>query len=631
MRELTRPAVDEVLKDLSTAVGADAGCALYVDEGDGVLQLAASAGHDAGQPLAVWQRLRAKGRGGVPRTLVLTLPTDTPSVLVLGRRNGTDFTQQDLTLARLYMRQLVDSAHHAPNRDRRGGWTQQLETIQRIAARLTRLTSVDEVAAAICTETRQVIHFDEAHVLVNSGRDAGLSVVATAGNGSASGPVAALPRTGAAGQALNRAAFAGSPVIVAELVDAGPGREGPYSMLVVPLHFENRVSGAICLLAGGSNRFDDDDLRLLQILSEQSAVAIENARLLAGRDQLVHELAALLDVSEAAGRAKDEADLARILADRMRRAARTDAVLISRWDEGSMTLHELWRDGIQGEQPPADLTSSPIRRAVLRDGRTASIDADALEHSAEQAQLGEMGGQTLILVPLTAGGRTIGIVELIAMTEPRVLDPAELQTVEAMATLGATGLEKVRLLEQLRSAADMDLVTGVHNHRYLQERLRQEVARSARSHSPFGVLMLDLDNFKPVNDRHGHSDGDRVLHNIGAAINDHVRTSDVVARYGGDEFVVLMPDTPAEHAELVAQRVVAGVLQGRHVMSDASEVSVGISAGLAVYPADGRTSATLLQAADAAMYSAKRSGGKHVGRSGPIAIPVEAVPAPVAG
>jgi diguanylate cyclase (GGDEF)-like protein len=122
-----------------------------------------------------------------------------------------------------------------------------------------------------------------------------------------------------------------------------------------------------------------------------------------------------------------------------------------------------------------------------------------------------------------------------------------------------------------------------------------------------------------------------VLHNIGAAIKDHVRTSDVVARYGGDEFVVLMPDTPPDHAELVAQRVVEGVLQGRHVMTDGSEESVGISAGLAVYPQDGRTSATLLHAADAAMYAAKRSGGRQVERSGPVAVSIEVAPAAVSG
>jgi len=127
--------------------------------------------------------------------------------------------------------------------------------------------------------------------------------------------------------------------------------------------------------------------------------------------------------------------------------------------------------------------------------------------------------------------------------------------------------------------------------------------------------MMDLDKFKPINDRHGHADGDRVLHNIGATIKAELRSHDIVARYGGDEFVVLMPDTSAEHAELVARRVVSGILQGRHELSDGSHVSVGVSAGLAIYPADGRTSAQLLQAADAAMYGAKRSGGRQIERS----------------
>ena len=96
-----------------------------------------------------------------------------------------------------------------------------------------------------------------------------------------------------------------------------------------------------------------------------------------------------------------------------------------------------------------------------------------------------------------------------------------------------------------------------------------------------------------------------------------LRASDVVARYGGDEFVVVMPDTSAEQAQLVAQRVVNAVLERRHELSDGSQVTVGISAGLALYPEDGRTTAQLLATADAAMYEAKRGGGRGLERSGP--------------
>jgi diguanylate cyclase (GGDEF)-like protein len=392
--------------------------------------------------------------------------------------------------------------------------------------------------------------------------------------------------------------------------------------------FENLTVLQNLDIAAGAGRPARTLLRRRRGVPEAVAEALAAIRTVS--KQSLHELGALLDVSEAAGRAADEVDLAAVLAEQMRRATRTDAVIVSRWEDGTTVLRRLWSDGVPGGKIPMDVADSPLRRNVLRHGRPAVVHVDTTDPLPEAALLRAMGGQTLVSVPLHAGGRTIGIVDLISIAERRVLDPSVMQTVETMASLGGTGLEKVGLLEQLRKAADMDLVTGVHNHRYLQERLRQEVARSARSHSPFAVLMLDLDKFKPVNDSHGHADGDRVLRNIGAAINAQVRTSDVVARYGGDEFVVLMPDTPPDQAEIVARRVVAGVLDGRHTMTDGAEVSVGISAGLAIYPSDGRTSAQLLQVADAQMYAAKRSGGQQVERSTALPIAVEVEPAPVA-
>jgi len=174
-------------------------------------------------------------------------------------------------------------------------------------------------------------------------------------------------------------------------------------------------------------------------------------------------------------------------------------------------------------------------------------------------------------------------------------------------------LENVRLVDELRRAADVDQVTGVNNHRYLQERLQQETARSARTDAPFSLLMIDLDDFKSVNDRYGHGDGDRVLAAISNELRLAVRESDIVARCGGDEFVVLMADTDARQARAVARRVIEGVQGHRHQMSDGSGVQVGASAGLAIYPTDGRTPAELLAAADAAMYVAKRNGGSSLG------------------
>ncbi len=277
-------------------------------------------------------------------------------------------------------------------------------------------------------------------------------------------------------------------MLASDLPDLGPGREGACSLLAVPLHYESRVSGVICLVARGANHFDDDDLRLLQILSDQAAVAIENARLMAGRDQLVHELGALLEMSQAASTASDETDLARRLAGWMRKATGAEAAIVSRWDDDSTVLRELWREGVSGPQTQIDVADSPARRGVLREGRPVADPRrrrrpDKLargpatpRHRREVAALPAIERRRPDDRESSSSSRSL---RRQCWTRPRC------RRLEAIASLAATGLEKVRLLDQLRSAADMDLVTGVHNHRYLQERLRQEVARSARSHSPF--------------------------------------------------------------------------------------------------------------------------------------------------
>jgi diguanylate cyclase (GGDEF)-like protein len=229
-----------------------------------------------------------------------------------------------------------------------------------------------------------------------------------------------------------------------------------------------------------------------------------------------------------------------------------------------------------------------------------------LERS-ELARLDELGAALALLMPLSTAGRVVGLVELVSDRSDHRFHAGEMAWLRTMTNQAAAALENVRLVQQLRDAAETDSVTGVYSHRHLQDRLRQETTRASRAGTSLSVLMVDLDEFKGVNDEHGHQAGDRVLRAIAAALRGAVRGGDLVARYGGDEFVVLMPDTDATAAAVVAERAQGAVAALAHPMADGSEVHVACSIGLATYPTDGKSGRELLRRADAAMYAEKRS------------------------
>jgi diguanylate cyclase (GGDEF)-like protein len=155
--------------------------------------------------------------------------------------------------------------------------------------------------------------------------------------------------------------------------------------------------------------------------------------------------------------------------------------------------------------------------------------------------------------------------------------------------------------ESYRGAAMSDHLTGLANRRALSERIRYEVARHARQEHSFAVLALDLDGFKPVNDRFGHDAGDELLREVADALRSAVREQDTVARLGGDEFCVLAPETGRAGSEQLADRVSTAL---RSVTTGVSGLSASI--GVAVFPEDGRNATAVLTAADARQVDAKR-------------------------
>jgi two-component system cell cycle response regulator len=192
----------------------------------------------------------------------------------------------------------------------------------------------------------------------------------------------------------------------------------------------------------------------------------------------------------------------------------------------------------------------------------------------------------------------------------RPCDPAELLArVRALLRTKQTHDRIRKLQATLEQMVVNDPLTGLHNRRYLMDRLLQEMQRSDRHGELLAFAMLDLDSFRPINDQYGHILGDKVLRAVGNAIAKSIRVSDIAARYGGDEFGVILPQTPPEGAMRVCERLLRNISELILQDENGKSCRVTASLGLAYYPADDvETPEDLVHSADGALYGAKRSG-----------------------
>jgi diguanylate cyclase (GGDEF)-like protein len=192
-----------------------------------------------------------------------------------------------------------------------------------------------------------------------------------------------------------------------------------------------------------------------------------------------------------------------------------------------------------------------------------------------------------------------------------------------MANEASMALENARLYEEARTLADRDPLTGFYNHRYLHERLGEEVVRAQRSRRPLSLLMLDLDDFKLVNDTFGHLFGDRVLVWVAERIRSTLRVTDLPARYGGDEFAVILPETDPDAARRTADRILETFRDQPFETEGRGPVPIGVSIGIASHPMSGRTATQLIAAADLGLYEVKRARNQGI-EGAPDGLPTDA-------
>ena len=291
---------------------------------------------------------------------------------------------------------------------------------------------------------------------------------------------------------------------------------------------------------------------------------------------------------------------------------RVSEVSVSEWDRRRGMIRDIFefhpRVGRQVPLPDLtfDLATLPDLDALLRTGSGSLVSLSNGEGTsdAQLAYMRRFSWHTLLQVPLASGGRTLGVIEIIDIEATRPWDRHEIEFCETLATQAAITLQHAQLFQRIRSMADHDALTGLANPRVFHRRAEAAERAARRKRIPLAVLVMDIDDFKRLNDTNGHAHGDRVLRRAAEILRQHARATDTAARLGGDELALLLPRTSSTDAGAIAERI-AGAFERE---------GIGMSIGLAC--TDGATTvAGIVESADRALLSAKRHGKRRIERA----------------
>ena len=311
---------------------------------------------------------------------------------------------------------------------------------------------------------------------------------------------------------------------------------------------------------------------------------------------------ALLDIVRAVNATLEPPKIAELIVDRSSSwvPAPCWAVVCADW---SGELSVLADRGLLAEMRPA---VHAVAAWVMARGQEF-VTADL----AHETRIRDAAAGAVIAFPLSCRGRKIGA--LIALDreassrEPRLSAPM-LRAVRVLLEPAAVALENALLLKRAEALSVTDDLTHLYNSRYLNLVLRKETKRASRNGRPLSLLFIDLDGFKSVNDTHGHLFGSRALVEAAAVIRSSARETDVVARFGGDEFALVLPDTGGEGAFAVGERIRDRIADYKFLAGDKLDIHLTASVGVATLPDVAASAEELVQAADKAMYQVKESG-----------------------
>ena len=376
------------------------------------------------------------------------------------------------------------------------------------------------------------------------------------------------------------------------------------SMAAVPIVMYGQARGMMAVVHYEREfAFSGRDLEVLSTAAGQVAVAMENARLFGEEQRRSRYLAFLNNVSKTAISSQNADQMLSEIVSEIQKNFRLDHIGIGILDYATKEIEIKAEAGttatLLGRRVP--LGASIVGR-VARTNEMVLIQDDPRDAGGLLAS-----AKSVLCIPVAYGDSLLGVLNVESHRE-HAFEQQEVLILRTLADLLATALHNAFVFQKLEQQAITDGLTGIKTRRFFLESLQSEWKRAARSGRPFSCVLIDLDKFKEVNDSAGHLEGDLVLARVGRLLEQKCRQSNVVARYGGDEFVILMPETGLEQAQVLSERLrlwlaTDPMLAERHVTG---------SFGVASFPLHGATAEDIIRVADAGMYVSKHSGGNRV-------------------
>jgi diguanylate cyclase (GGDEF)-like protein len=376
----------------------------------------------------------------------------------------------------------------------------------------------------------------------------------------------------------------------------------------VPIFLGGKPAGVMAALSTERElQFQARDLEVMQTAAGQLGVAVENARLFTEEQRRARHLAFLNNISKMAISSEDAAQMMADIVREIQKNFRYDHIGIGIMDYATKDIE------IKAEAGTTSQTIGrriPVGSGVL--GKVARTGVSALVQNAGPGQLAGVlpESRAVLCLPISYGETLLGVLNVESRDE-NAFAPQDVLILNTLADLLATALHNSFVFQRLQQQSITDGLTGIKTRRFFWEALSSEWKRASRSGRPFSVVLVDLDKFKEVNDSLGHLEGDLVLARVGRLLEQKCRQSNVVARYGGDEFIILMPETGIEQAQVLAERLRLWVatdpmLEEHHITG---------SFGVASFPVHGFSMEDLIRVADAGMYVSKHAGGNQVSTS----------------